>query len=364
MKIGFIAEPYEESGASGMGYAVLETMRNLPLVASQHEYIYYSSKPIRRDLVTAHFSNILIPKGFVRQFMWFLRLPRDVDVLLFTTPLLPLLVPRVPVIMFCKELGSQKIRPGTAAGQLRDFMRDHVLMPLSLSQAVHIIAPSRATKDDIMKFYGTPSGKISVVYEGFQDMTQFKDQAEQIESKMKPFFFFAGRVKYRKNVHTIVESFILFKKRNRSSMKLVIAGGYGGAYYEDMRSRLTAEGLEREVFFLGYVPVGMLYSLYKDATAFVFPSLNEGFGMPIVEAMSLGTPVITSSISSMTEVAGEAALLVDPLSSGSIVAAMETISSDDSCRKILIMKGFEQASKFSWSKMALESVRIIEQKIT
>ncbi len=363
MKIGFIAEPYEESEASGMGYAVLETMRNLPLQAPQHEYVYFSSKPISKNLVSAPFTNVRIPKGFVRQFFWFLVLPKKVDVLLFVTPLLPLVVPRVPVIMFCKELGSQKIRPRTLAGRISNFVRDRILMPISLSRTLHIIAPSQATKDDLVKFYKVSPEKVSVVYEGFQDMEKFQSVSEPVAAQMTPFFFFAGKIKYRKNVHSIVEAFILFKNRTHSNTKLLLAGGYSGAYYEDMLERLRAAHLDTEVFFLGYVPVGLLYSLYKDAIAFVFPSLNEGFGMPIAEAMSLGTPVITSNLSSMTEVAGDAALLVDPSSPQAISEAMERLCSDEALRKTLQTKGYVQAQHFSWPKMAKESIQVIEHAL-
>jgi glycosyltransferase involved in cell wall biosynthesis len=352
MKIGFVAEPYEESHASGMGYSVLETMRNLPLQGQQHELVYYSSRPIDRNLVPAPFKNVIIPKGFIKQFFWFLFFRIDVDVLLFNVPLLPFVVPHTRVVPLCKELGSQKIRPGNLQGRMRDFIRDHLLMPLSLSRGAHIITSSQATKDDLIKFYKIPSTRVSVVYEGFQDLGRFESVAEHIDEHMKPFFLFVGKIKGRKNVHGIVSAFILFKKKTGSNEKLVIVGDYGGDYYHAMLQEISVSGFAKDVHFIGYVSTGLLYSLYTNALAFVFPSLNEGFGMPIIEAMSLGTPVITSEISSMVEVAGGAALLVDPFDIGDIARAMGKMSSDAALRADLIQKGLRRAKTFSWSKTA------------
>jgi glycosyltransferase involved in cell wall biosynthesis len=225
---------------------------------------------------------------------------------------------------------------------------------------VHIIAASGATKDDIVHFYGVDPDKITVAYDGFRDLREYADGSYQIEEKMKPYFFFTGKVKYRKNVHGIVSAFIAFKEKTHAETKLVIYAAYGGSYYEAMKKELEEHHLEDQVFFLGYTTDAAMYELYKGALACVFPSINEGFGMPIIEAMSVGTPVLTSNISSMAEVAGDAAVLVDPFSVEEISQGMEALYKDEQLRSDLNMRAKARVALFSWPKAAREYVEVLE----
>ena len=364
MKIGFVAEPYEETGASGMGHLVSELVKHLPVAGKQHIFTIYSSRPLRAGMVNVPIRNVIVPSSFFGKLWWFLRTKEDIDVLLFVTPLLPLILPRrIKTIPICPELGSQKIAPGPLRDKLVAFVRDRIFMPICLKRSTAITAISKATMEDIVTYYDIPREKISVIYVGFQDLSSFKEAAPEIDKKMLPYFFFTGRVKSRKNVHAIVSAFILFKKRTNADCKLVIAGHAGGAYLQSMRTELEKNSLARDAFFVGYVSTEFLYSYYKHALAFVFPSLNEGFGMPVVEAMNLGVPVITSNISSLPEAAGDAALLVDPYDPKDISRAMEKIFTDSNLRADLIKKGIIQAKKFSWDKMAHEYMLFLEETV-
>lgn len=360
MRVGFVAEPYEETHASGMGYVVRELLRHLPDADPESEFVVYSSQPVKTEYVPRPFTNVLIPKGFLGKFFFFFRLRKEIDVLLFVAPLLPLVVPRsVKTVIICQELASQKIHPKGVSARLSAFVRDRVLMPLALSRAVKVIAASEATRKDILQFYTVSAEKVPVIYDGFQDLSRFASEASGDDKQSQPYFFFAGKVKYRKNVHGIVSAFIAFKKRTNAPTHLVIAGDYGGDYYEHMQRELVANGLVEHVHFIGYVTGAQLYGLYKNALAFVFPSINEGFGMPPIEAMSLGTPVITSNISSMAEVAGEAALLVDPYDLNDIARAMERIHADAALRADLVRRGFERVKMFSWPKAAYAYIELL-----
>ncbi|HYF12900.1 MAG TPA: glycosyltransferase family 1 protein [Candidatus Paceibacterota bacterium] len=353
MRIGFVAEPYEESHASGMGYVVLEYMRNLPL-GSNDSLTIFSSKQVSKEVLGRDFSYVQVPKGLLGKFFYFLRY-RDVDVLLFIAPLLPLVPPRVTrSVMICQELASQKTPVSGLREKTLAFVRDQILMPRSLSRARLVIAASGATKKDIHAYYSVPEEKVRVVYDGYQDLSVFDRTAPAVEERLKPFFFFAGKVKSRKNVHGIVSAFVHFKKRIQSPVKLVIAGDYGGLYYENMVKELKTNNLEADVFFVGYASGARLYSFYKNALALVFPSFNEGFGMPPVEAMSLGLPVITSNVSSMAEVVGDAGLLVNPHDLEDISKAMERIYTDAALRERLIERGMVRSKDFSWPKAARE----------
>ena len=360
MNIGFVAEPYETENASGMGYVVLEFMRNL---AGQHgagdSLAVYSSRPVSRSVIGTATENRLLPRGFLKKLWYFWTLRGGVDVLIFMAPMLPLVMPRrIKAVMLCQELASQKIVPDSSEAFF-SFVRDRVLMPLSLRRATHIVAASQATKDDIVRFYNVPPKKITVIFDGFQDFTPVRARAERVPEDKKPFFFFTGKVKYRKNVHGIVSAFVRFKKKIPSDCKLIIGGSYGGGYYEKMRRELEDSGLMQDVYFAGYVSIEQLCGFYEDALALVFPSFNEGFGMPIAEAMSLGTPVITSGVSSTVEVAGDAALLVDPHSIDEISLAMERIYTDAGLRKELAAKGKIQSQKFSWPRSGRQLLDLI-----
>lgn len=362
MKIGFVAEPYEESGASGMGYLVRELMRNLPLAGQEHAFTIYSSKPVPKDFVTVPFKNVLVPRGFVGKLLWFARTKEDIDVLLFITPLLPLILPRrIKSVPICPELVSQKIVPGSPREKVIALIRDRLLLPHCFRRASHFITISQATQKDMTRYYRIPAEKILVQYIGFQELAHYPAGAAPEEAGGAPYFFFTGRAKPRKNVHGIVAAFIEFKKCTKGSCKLIIAGKADGAYRDQLAKIIREGGVERDVVFVGYVSTAQLASYYRHALALVFPSFNEGFGMPVAEAMSVGAPVITSNISSLPEVAGDAGLLVDPHSSEDISRAMERLFSDAGLRRELSEKGPVQAQKFSWEVAARAYVQLLEK---
>ena len=359
MIIGFVAEPYEEHNASGMGFVVSELLKNLMQQGKGHEFVVYSNLPVSKTFIPGAYRTAPVPKGLLKKLWWFWRMPDEVDVLLFVAPLLPLILRRgIRSIIICQELGSQKIKPeGREA--LYAFVRDRMLMPLCLKRADVVAAASEATRQDLLHFYRIAPEKVVVIYDGYQDLTRYAARAPAIEENMKPYFFFAGKVKPRKNVHGLAKAFVDLKKHH-PECKLVIAGDYGGEYYERIIHILRDGGVEKDVFFIGYINASELYAYYKNAVAVTFPSLNEGFGMPIIEAMSVGTPVITSNISSMAEAAGDAALLVDPHNPQDIARAMELALTDQALRADLIVKGLERAKNFSWQKAAGEFLALIE----
>lgn len=359
MRIGFVLEPYEESHASGMGFVMSELLKEMLKQGSEHEFIVYSTKQVSPSFIPGKYQVVRLPQGFLKKWWWFLCMRKEVDALLFSAPLLPLVPPRgIRSVMICQELGSQKIRP-----MLRElpftFLRDQILMRLSLTRTDAVAAASNATARDVRTFYSVPEDKLFVVYDGYQDLHMLAPGAP-IDETFTSFFFFAGKVKYRKNVHGIAKAFVIFKQRTNASTKLVIAGDYGGRYYREIMNILETGGVSQDVHFVGYVSGALMYSYYTKALAVVFPSLNEGFGMPIIEAMSLGTPVITSNISSMAEAAGEAALLVNPLDVEDISSAMKRVYSDPSLRETLRTKGYERSKQFSWPKAAREFLTLVE----
>lgn len=231
-------------------------------------------------------------------------------------------------------------------------------MKRSCSRADAIITISSFSKNEIIKYLDVPPEKIYVMPCGV-DSTIFHAQydAEQV-SKVKDiygisddYYLYLGTLEPRKNIVRLIEAYSLLRSRNSCVPKLVIAGGKGWLY-DDIFAKVNQLGLQDDVLFTGYVDTSHVPLLFKGAYAFVFPSIYEGFGLPPLEAMACGTPVITSNVASLPEVVGDAALLVDPYSVDSIADGMEKIISDSQLRFHLSKRGLKRASEFSWDNSA------------
>lgn len=224
----------------------------------------------------------------------------------------------------------------------------------AIKNATKLIAVSNQTKKDLIKFFEVPGEKIEVVYHAVDDVNP-----EDIDSDIKidmPYFLFVGRIESRKNVLNIIKAFGGFQKNNKETKLLLV--GLPGNQYNQARSLVDELNLESSVQFLDYVSDGELVSLYKNAIGFVFPSLYEGFGVPILEAFALNTPVITSNIGAMKEVTGNAALLVNPGSSEDISNAMNKLFADNNLREDLISKGSRRLNDFSWGESADKMINL------
>lgn len=228
--------------------------------------------------------------------------------------------------------------------------------PRFLKKATRIATVSEYSKDDIVQRFKVGPEKIDVVFngtsEGFIPIREEQQTAVRDKySAGKPFFLFVGLVHPRKNLKRVIEAFVKFKKQASSPEKLLIVGSTK-YMTNDVRHAYENSGIKDDIFFLGRVPDKELKKLTASALAQVYVSLFEGFGIPILEAMSCCTPVITSEITSMPEVGGEAAIYVDPYSVDAIAEAMLKISNDKGLRSALIEKAGDQLLKYSWDKTA------------
>jgi glycosyltransferase involved in cell wall biosynthesis len=226
---------------------------------------------------------------------------------------------------------------------------------------------SRASRTDILSAFGVPEKKIYVIYPGVN--SRFRptlDAAAIVRVREKygiasPFFLFVGALEPRKNLSCLLRAFSFFLKARQGErqFRLVLAGP-GGPAFAELQQIAQKLDISEHVQFLGYIPDDDIPSLYSAAHAFVFPSLGEGFGLPIVEAMACGTPVVTSNVSSIPEVAGDAAVLVDPEDVQALARAMERVAFDDDLRRHLIKKGVERAALFTWPRAAQETEQLYE----
>jgi len=241
--------------------------------------------------------------------------------------------------------------------------------------AARVLADSQATRDDLIRHYRIPAGKIVVVYPGRDEgLAPVTDAAALAAVRARyglsgSYFLHVGTLQPRKNLIRLVRAFasLLASGDGRPTplperLQLVITGKKGWLY-DELLEEVQKLGLAAEgrVVLTGYAPDADLPALLSGAVAFVFPSLYEGFGFPVIEAMSCGTPVVCSNASSLPEVAGEAALLVDPLDVAALAAALGRVAADEGLRRELSERGLRQASRFSWRQSARQALEVMEE---
>lgn len=238
-------------------------------------------------------------------------------------------------------------------------------LPVFLNKAAAVIADSQYTKQDIIDNYGLADSHIRVVPLGYDSTNFFPVSEPHILEKYGlssgEYIATVGNATFRKNHETLIEA--LGKVRDRVPQRLVFTGPVNGK--QELRLRTVARrcGVEDRVVFPGYVPYGDLAALYSGAALFAYISLYEGFGLPVLEAMACGTPVIASSTTSIPEVAGNAAVLVDPGDSESVAAAIIAVISDSHRRVSMGNAGLERVRLYSWEQTARDTLAVLESSI-
>jgi glycosyltransferase involved in cell wall biosynthesis len=279
---------------------------------------------------------------------------------------LPLLCRRRAVVTIhdCIHLLFPEYLPNRMAFRYARFM-----MGSAIRRSALVFTVSEASRRDILRFYpDADPDRIHVVPNAI-DVALLEDPGEEEMDRVREryqirgrFVLYAGNVKPHKNLQRLISAFGLLKQRpGHEDLKLLIIGeGEGGERdgihkHGQLRRCVEAAGVRQDVRFFGFVPEHTLAALYRLASVFAFPSLYEGFGLPPLEAMACGTPVVTSRLSSLPEVVGDAALLVDPYRVEEIAHALERVLQDETLRADLVARGLVRARQFSWER----SVRAI-----
>jgi glycosyltransferase involved in cell wall biosynthesis len=246
--------------------------------------------------------------------------------------------------------------PDSASPKLKSYL--DVVVPRSVINADHVLADSYATKKDLVELYGVPDEKVTVLLSGVDSrFYQVKDSSAIMTTRSlynldesSPYILSVGTVQPRKNYGLLIKALAQLRSKGYD-LSLVIAGGKG--WLEDpIYQTLHDEQMENYVHFIGFADEEHLPALYSGACCLAFPSLYEGFGLPVLEAMACGTPVITSNVSSLPEVAGDAALLVNPYNLDELVHALQRLIDDNDLRQQLIERGLERVKQFTWVKAA------------
>lgn len=234
-------------------------------------------------------------------------------------------------------------------------------LPRIVDLADYIIAVSFNTKRDLVRILGVPEEKIAVIYEAaepmYKPMCRVKAQALMREKWgiTAPYILNVGGFSRRKNLVGLLRVFQRIITKLPDGCQLVLVGGPGGGSYEELRLLVERLGLEGRVSFPGFVPIESMPYLYSGAEVFVYPSLYEGFGLPPLEAMACGVPVVAARSSSIPEVVGDGGLLYDPYDEEELSEALLRIMLDETLREELAGRGHQQQAQFSWAKAATET---------
>jgi glycosyltransferase involved in cell wall biosynthesis len=277
---------------------------------------------------------------------------------------LPPTLPNTKTVLTVHDLSFER-DPGSAVPTLLAFLRK--VVPASARRASHIVADSHATAHDLTELYGIAPEKITVIHSGVSERFQVSDIRHQIEEAARirakyaigdaPFVLTVGTMQPRKNHLGLVRAFANLQS---PISNLVISGGKGWLYDEVMHE-VQRLGLSERVKFIGYADDDDLPALYRAASVFAFPSFYEGFGLPPLEAMACGVPVVTSNTSSLPEVVGDVGLTVNPHDLDALASALNTAMTDEAWRAQAIVRGIERAKTFTWQRAAEQLLGVYER---
>ncbi len=363
MRIGIDARPLSYT-LTGIGFYLKHLLDEFQRLDSQNEYYLLSNAPIQYQpinhkwhKVEGHLNRKLLSTVWMQ--IYGAKFGTKLKLDLFWSPRhhLPLLLPSsIKTVLTVHDLTHYHY-PETMA--IPNLLAEKILLRKSILRSDAVITDSFAASSDIRSVYSIDAQKLHTIYPGVPDfMDSEKPESGISESLPEKYFLFVGTLDPRKNFERILEAFELVNPDSRNLHLLLVGGaGWKSKKFLDM---LNGHRLKSNIHMTGYIPRRNLAHVYRHALCLLFPSLYEGFGFPILEAMSKGTPVITSNISSMDEIAGNAAFLVDPLNVHEIANAMNTIARNENLRKQLKEKGIDRAKQFSWKSCAQKILDVFD----
>ncbi|WP_435357027.1 glycosyltransferase family 4 protein [Emticicia sp. SJ17W-69] len=372
MKIGIEAQRLFRPHKHGMDIVALELIRALQVIDSKNEYFVFVKADEDHTCLseTSNFHIIQVPGGnyvFWEQVMLPIYAKKyGVDILHCTSNTAPMFLSMPLVLTLHDVIFMEKTSGKNTSSNYQKFgnLYRKWLVPKIVGKCQQIVTISAVEQANISKVLGLNKDAIAVVHNGVSGRFGVKPSAEtlnEVRNKLhleEDFFLFLGNVEPRKNVGNTVKAFVLFAKIN-PKVKLVITG-LKQSFVEDILNEIGEIDYLKRFVLAGFVEENVLLTLYAEAKVFLYPSLREGFGLPILEAMAFGTPVVTSNISAMPEVAGDAAFLVNPYSVEEIATAMQTAYENEALRKEKITLGYLRPSMFTWEKTAQKMLNIYQ----
>lgn len=343
------------TGTEWYSFHVIQELKKL--IPAEHQVVLYSKQPLLPDLadVPPNWSSRVLhwpPKFLWTQFRFSIEmLISRPDLLYVPAHTIPLIHPKkVLTVIHDAGFDRQKELYGTVERAYHRFS-----VRLALKDATQIITVSDFCKREMLELYEVAPDRINVIPNGFNDLSTIPEtdvlQRNHIQS---PYFFYMGRLEHKKNTPRLVHAFAELKKRTSEPAQLVLAGSAGFGYDEVIQA-IQEHQLTSDVKLLGWTSDEDAATLMKHAHAFVFPSLYEGFGIPVLEAMNVGTPVIASDIPALREVAGDAALFFTSDSFVALASAMEVLLTQPQQRDNLTRQGKQRITLYSWKQTAEET---------
>lgn len=346
----------------GIGWFTFETLKRITRSHPDHEFHFFFDRPYDPSFI---FSDNIVPHVLQpparHPFLWYIWFEWSVKRMLkkikadafISTDGQMCLSTEVPTLLVIHDLAFEhypEFVNGIASRYYRYFT------PKYARKAKQIATVSSFSKQDIISCYGIDADKIDVVYNGCNEMYTPLEMADQVKVRAQyangqDYFLYVGSIHPRKNIKNLFLAFDAFKSATKDSSKLIIAGRKAWMFTE-IEQAYEQMKFKEDVVFVGHLLPEDLHRLIASAFALAYPSVFEGFGIPILEAINCNVPVITSSVSSMPEVAGDAGILVDPFQVGEIASAMQKLRQDPELRAKLIESGRFQAKKFTWDKSA------------
>ncbi|MCC7465533.1 MAG: glycosyltransferase family 4 protein [Saprospiraceae bacterium] len=370
MKIAINTRFLQSGRLEGFGWYTHELVRRMVQAHPEVEFLFLTDRPL--DAAFLYGDNVqvlqLFPRArFAPLFLWWFEwsvrralIKHGADVF-FSPDSMCSLWSKVPVAMTCHDLVPLHF-PKQVPWIHRYFLL--LFLPRYLRRADQIITVSEYVRKDIIQTIGISPERVKAIHngcrEGFKPLTAAEKFAMRRQySFEEPYFFYAGAIHPRKNIHRLIHAFNLFKERTGAPDKLLLAGRFAWKTGE-VKDAYDASPYREDIRFLGYVPEEDLPRLTAAATALTYVSLSEGFGLPMLEAMYCDTPVMAANASCLPEIAGEAALLVDPLSVEHMAEGLEMLWKNAELRQNLIEKGRIQRELFSWEKAAQALFQVLE----
>lgn len=360
---------------TGIGRYVYEFVKNLNGINAEsgypHELVLFFNEPEYKEYeTTKNEKKVLVNArhySFKEQFLLPPKIKKEkVDIMFFPHFNVPILY-RKPFVVTIHDL-ILSIFPGQKMVRWYHRLAYQMTIKNAVKKAKKVIAVSEHTKDDIIRFLKVPKEKIEIIYSGVGDEFKVIENLDDLAPTLKKynikkeFLLYTGVWRNHKNLTRLIEAFSIIRDKHGLDLELVITGK-PDPHYPEVKQEIKKYNLKQEVICTGLVEENELVDLYNAADLYIFPSLYEGFGMPPLEAMKCGTPVVASKISSIPEICGKNAVYFDPYDAKDIANKILGLYKDAKKKAELIESGIEHATKFSWKKMAEETLRIIRDAL-
>ncbi len=357
---------------TGIGWYTVNMVNAIfrQVASCEHSYTLFSSE----DRLFRYSGNVRLRRlskyvrshdfkkfGAAVRFFWnqcvYTRLAREFDICYSPTHHCSLFVPQIITVLDLIGLNfptQHKLQ----------YYYYRFFLPIAMKKARRIITISQATKTDIVKFMNCPNEKVQVITCGYDRNLYYQrlDAVQTVQDRynLGDYILTVGATFPHKNLERLIESYSMLPMHLRRRYKLVVAGGEND-YARRLRRLVAEKGLQESVYFAGYVSAHELSLLYGAATVMIYPSLYEGFGLPPLEAMACGCPVIISNTTSLPEVGGDAAWYVDPTDARSMSQGLETVLTDAALRDNLVQRGLARARLFSWDEAAEQLLQVFDE---